>query len=362
MNLTLQTDLFAQALRRVAAVAPKKAVIPILANVLLQAESTTLRLSTTDLEVSLTTSCDASVTQHGSMTLPVARLAEIVSKLTSESVTLSMQASDNALSALQANIVSGAFTSRLQTLPAEDFPTLPRPIGDAILLNGDAFRTCIRKVKTCVSDDHSRYTLNCALFVLTHTTMTLVATDGRRLAMATALHTGLSLPDTMLPLHTLDLLLQTDGDLSFSISEQQLFFTSEHAVITSRTLEGQFPAYQRIIPTNPSTAILHRQSLIAALERVALMASRESSAVTWNLTPNQVQLSTVSAEIGDAVEILPITYAGDTLTLSLNGSFVLDMLNNADTETVTLAVKDAISATLFSDGANFITVIMPMRM
>ncbi len=357
-DLTVNSQILAHVLRLLKEVVNKKVTIPILNNVLLRAEGDTLYLNATDLEISLSTSCPAIVNTPGTMTLPAAKLAAIVEQLPDCQVQLTFDGT-------QARLTAGKFTSRLQTLPPEDFPILPQPEGESFSIAGAVFRQLSRRTRYATKDDDPRYQLKGVLFKGTDTYFRMVATDGSRMAMSTSPRDG-GLPiSAMLSPTALKMLEslsgETDAVLHCTVQDNSLSFLVGPHLLSTRVIDGQFPNYTRVIPTgNTHIATINRPALMAALRRVSLTSDKKSTAV-FAFEENTLTLTSTSAEIGDAKEELPIEYRGDPMRICLNWSFVQDFLEVSTSDIVTMALKDPLTQVLLKDGEEFIGVIMPYR-
>ena len=346
MNITTNTMALANELRILTKIAPPKPSIAILSHVLLRAEDQ-LYLSATDLEIAMSAECRATVHETGSMALPAKTLLDILEQLPDADVNI-----DNG------KITSGAFRSKLSALPHEDFPALPAINGDSIPLSGQSLRRLIDRTAYAISDKTQKYVLDGALLSLNGEVMAMVSTDGKRLSVATAARAAGIDQSVVLPSKTLDVLLAQSGDLLFSRGERHLFFSHGKRLLISRMLEGEFPRYERIIPKgNDQMANVSRIALAAALKRVGLVAE----GVHMTFTSGALNLTSRSTEIGDADESVAIRYDGPDVHLCANWKYLLDFLDHATEQTVTIAIKTSATPLLLTDGNDFINVIMVMR-
>jgi DNA polymerase-3 subunit beta len=358
MNITINTALLAKKLKLVEKIAPQKAIIPALSNVKLRAEHGELFLSTTNMEISMTTSCQVQVNAVGEITVPVKKLLDLVNQITEEQTHCMLEKN-------HLRIAAGAFKMRLATLPAADFPKLPDMPDGGLLLPGDLFKTMIKRVRYAISDADKRYFMNGALLSLTDTTLALVATDGKRLALTATKRTtpGASF-EVVIPTKTLDALVNDEDheDIMFAKDIRQMFFASDVNVLTSRMADGAFPNYKRIIPAeNKHVLKIPRASMLQAIKRVSL-ASGDSRAVSLNIDGTSLSLVSADAAVGDAHEHVNIVYDGPAFKLAFDYNFIIDFLEAATDQTVTLALRDAAGPTLWSDGnRELINVIMQMR-
>jgi DNA polymerase III subunit beta len=346
----------------------RKNTIPILANVLIDAKGSEVRLAATDLEVGLKSRCPAKVEKPGSLTLPAKKLFEIVKSLPDTDVLI--QEDKNGV-----KVAADRFESRLQTMSKDDFPAMPDSTGpgDASLPR-DITRQMVSKTQFAITGEDTRYFLNGALLVLRPKDMSMVATDGHRLALVTAPREGApGSPDELRvivqkkTLLELGRLLGEAGDeVAFEKGENHLFFRFAERLLVSRMIDGQFPAYERVIPKGNDKAVeFDRDRLTNAVKRVALLANERSRSVKFQIDPGEVTVTSNSSEFGEAKEVLPVEYSGPSVTICFNAQYVLDFLNVAETEVVVLQFKDEMSQAVFkpvgANGYDYTYVIMPMR-
>ena len=366
MELVVGKNALLRELQLFQGIVERKNTIPILANVLMEAKGNEVRMLATDLEVALRSRCEASVAKGGSLTLPAKKLYEIVKALPETDVRI--EEDKNGV-----KVAADRFDSRMQTLPREDFPTLPDASGAArATLPSAALRQMIAKTQFAITGEDTRYFLNGAKFVLKPDSLTLVATDGHRLALVEVMHNvgvtqdvGVILPKKTL-LELGKLLAEGDADVEFESGENHLFFKLGDRMLISRMIDGQFPAYERVIPKGNDKHIeFDRERLTSAVRRVALLSNERSRAVKFEIDTGKVEVTSSSSEFGEAREQLPVDYTGTAMTISFNAQYVLDFLNVAETDLVSLSLKDEVSQAVMkpiaADGYSYTYVIMPMR-
>jgi DNA polymerase-3 subunit beta len=361
MIVTVNSQRLAGELRRVVKVVPSKPAIPILAYVLLEAEdpnrsddfAARLKFYATDLEVGFSTSCEAVVAESGKVALPAAKLLEMVEQFPDSDVIIEAGAT--------VIIKCGAFRSRMQSLPTDDFPAEPTLEGEGGTVDGDSFRQLIARTRGAVTATATKHVLRGALLTLSGNAGAMIATDGKRLAMATTFREGKDMR-VIIPAKALDMLASAEGEnFEVTAGPRHLFFTSEGRMLTSRTIDGKFPAYERIIPRdNDKVVTVRRTDLSAALKRVRV-AAEGSRAVRFKLEGERLELQASSAEVGTAGETVGVSYEGPAVKGCINGDYVLDFLEVASHENVTIALKDESSAALLTDGEDHLAVIMLMR-
>jgi len=366
MELVVRKNELLRELQLFQGIVERKNTIPILANVLIEAHGDEVRMLATDLEVALRSRCQASVAKAGALTLPAKKLYEIVRALPETDVRI--EEDKNGV-----KVAADRFDSRMQTLPREDFPTLPESTGNGrATLPRAPLKEMVARTQFAITGEDTRYFLNGAKFVLTPKTITLVATDGHRLALVEVQHevgitqdVGVILPKKTL-LELGKLLLEGEGDLQFESGENHLFFEVSGRVLISRMIDGQFPAYERVIPKgNDKTIEYDRERLTSAVRRVALLSNERSRAVRFEIDKGKVEVTSSSSEFGEAREQLAVDYSGPALGISFNAQYVLDFLNVVETDVVSLSLKDEVSQAVMkpvgAEGYDYTYVIMPMR-
>jgi len=372
-----KTDLLRE-LQLFQGIVERKNTIPILANVLLEANGTEVKMLATDLEVGLRSKCTASISKSGSLTLPAKKLYEIVKALPETDVRIEEDRGG-------VKVAAERFESRMQTLPREDFPTLPEASGTvSATLGRDAIRQMIAKTQFAITGEDTRYFLNGALFLLRPDSMGLVSTDGHRLAHITMARDGdkgkgkASKGDAaadenrvILPRKTLLELGRLlgeggEGDIQYERGENHLFFQVGDRLLISRMIDGQFPAFERVIPKNNDKHVeFDRDRLTSAVKRVALLSNERSRAVKFQIDKGKVEIASSSPEFGEAKEVLMVEYSAAPVTICFNAQYVLDFLSVVETDSIGLEFKDEMSQAVMkpigAEGYDYTYVIMPMR-
>jgi DNA polymerase-3 subunit beta len=345
----------------------RKSTIPILANVLLEAADGKVRLLATDLEVSLRSTCEASIARGGALTLPAKKLFEIVKALPDTEVRIEQDGTS-------VKVAADRFESKMQTLPREDFPTLPEPSGSAsVSLPRKGIRELITRTQFAITGEDTRYYLNGAQFIVKGKSMVMVATDGHRLALVTSqleADAGAELK-AIIPKKTLTelsrLLADGDGDVVYELGENHQFFHVGDRLLISRIHEGQFPAFERVIPKgNDKRVEFERDRLTSAVKRVSILSNDRSRAVKFNVQAGKVEISSESPDFGEAREQVVVDYTGPSMQICFNAQYVADFLAVVETDHVQLEVKDEVSQAVMrpvaSEGYEYTYVIMPMRL
>ena len=381
MELTVrQTDLLKE-LQLLQGIVERKNTIPILANVLIEAEdgASDIRLAATDLEVGLRSRCAAAVAKGGSLTLPARKLYEIARALPDTDIRIVQPEAGTV------NVTAERFSSRIQTLPREDFPAMPEADGtETSHLAAGLLAEMVGKTQFAITSEDTRFFLNGALFLLSPSSMSLVATDGHRLALASAAcKVGEGGADAgpgadegeparvILPRKTLAelaRLLGEDGaqEVAYARGENHLFFEVGARQLISRTIDAQFPAHERVLPKGNDKRIeFDRDRLASTLKRVALLSNERSRAVRFKIEDGGVEISSSSPDVGEASEVLAVEYEGAGTEICFNAEYVLDFLGVVDSDSVALDFKDEVSQAVLSpastEGCEYTYVIMPMR-
>jgi DNA polymerase-3 subunit beta len=369
MELVVRKNDLLRELQLFQGIVERKNTIPILANVLMEAKGDEVRFLATDLEVGLRSKCAASVSKPGTITLPAKKFYEIVKSLPETDIRIAEDKNG-------VKVAADRFDSRMQTLPKDDFPTLPDAgASPSAVLPREALKEMISKTQFAITGEDTRFFLNGALFVLRPDAMSLVATDGHRLALVSAARDGKAKKDAdevkaILPKKTLGelakLLVDGEGDISYERGENHMFFEVGGRMLISRMIDGQFPAYERVIPKgNDKHVEFERDRLTNAVKRVALLSNERSRSVKFQLDKGKVDVTSSSPDLGEAKETLPVEYTGPAMQICFNAQYVLEFLGVVATDVVALELKDEVSQAVMTpvgaEGYDYTYVIMPMR-
>jgi DNA polymerase-3 subunit beta len=363
MEVVLDRDAFLRGLQMVQNIVEPRQTLPILANVLLECEGETARLTATDLEVGARVSIPANVASKGAITVSARKLAEIVKELPAAAVALKV--TDNASVSLRC----GGVTYKLIGLSADDFPpVVPASPESWVSLEAKTLREMLSQTSFAISHDETRYALNGVLFALQGKDLQMVATDGHRLAMAKrSLGHGVGSVTGIVPRKAVTEIARVLGageDVQIAITENQFVLQMPNFVMTARLIEGQFPNYEAVIPkSHPKRLVIPRPALSAALRRVAVMAEERNKPVKFTLAPASLRLSASSQELGEAEEMLDLDYSGEEIVIGFNSRYVLDAISALEKDQVVLELKDSLSPGVIKsvEDDGYLCVIMPMR-
>ncbi len=355
------------ALQQVAGIVERRHTLPILANVLLRKTTDGLQLTTSDLEIQVRTTAQLGGDAGAlATTVGVRKLVDILKSLPADQqVTLS--SAQNKLT-LQAG--KSRFT--LQTLPADDFPLVNESVdfGPAFSVPQKTLRALVNQVHFAMAVHDIRYYLNGILFIAEGPQLTLVATDGHRLALAQATLDN-EVPgkqEVILPRKTVlelqRLLKDDDSAIEMRFANNQAKFAFSGLEFVTKLVEGKFPDYNRVIPKNHKHAIVTgRAPLLAALQRAAIMTSEKFKGVRVNIEPGLLRIASNNAEQEEAREEIEIDYAGEPIEIGFNVTYLIDVMANSAHEMVKLELQDGSASALFTlpEQAGFKYVVMPMR-
>ncbi|HUJ32935.1 MAG TPA: DNA polymerase III subunit beta [Candidatus Acidoferrum sp.] len=350
-------------------VVERKTTIPILSNLLFEAKGNRLAITATDLELSIRTSCEAKVKKDGAGTIPAKKLLDLVRLLPDEEIKFKL------LDNHYVQITCDRKNYKMVGMSKENFPALPSFPHALVKVPAKLLADVISKTTFAISLEESRYTLNGALLVLKPSSLTMVATDGHRLAMVERDHKFEGLPTetrvlvpkkAMTEIQRLAADAGDDTSVDFAQDESHLFFQFGSRLLTSRKLTGQFPNYEAVLPRDASKiVVLERDELQDALRRVSQLADQRSHAVKFMLAKEGVEISASSPEYGEAKEAIEKEFKGDPIAIGFNAQYLLDFLGAAANGPISFELKDEQSAgqlrPLSDESSRYRYVVMPMR-
>ena len=365
MRLTIPQAQLLKTLQVVERAINERSTLPILANVLLETTENELTVTATDLDVGIQCRFPlASPVERGAVALPARKLTTLIRELPDEVVTLEAKKNHTA------TVNCAASTFRIPGLPAEDFPSFPLAAdGEGVAVSQHALKTLITRTAHAMSIEETRFVLNGALFTTQKNELVVVATDGRRLAVA---HAPLARPAkqplrVIIPSKTvreLGRLLQQDESDEAAIAplkDNQVAFRFGPVSVVTRLIEGEFPQFDKVIPpASKHTFTCEREALMSAVRRANLMTTATSQAVVFEIAPQRLVVSKESAELGSAREELAVTYHGEPLTIAFNPEFWLDVLKALDEEELTVEVAGPDRPAVIRQ-AEFVYLVLPMK-
>jgi len=362
MKFSVEKSALAVGMQAVQNVVSTRSTLPILSNVMITAESDAVYLSTTDLDVSVRCRVEGEVLETGATTLPVRRLSGIVRELPDGKLEMESDEKD------QTSLTSGSSFFKIVGLPADDFPALPEAEGEfSYLIDQNVFREMLRKTSYAASTDETRHVLNGVMLSFRNGKLTAVATDGRRLALA---ENEVEFPeesevDMILPSKAVAELmhvLKDTGSIRIYPKKNQVVFSFEGTVLASKLIEGTFPNFRQVIPAHCEERVtLEREQLLMALRRASLIIADRTSATRLTFDDNKLVILTMTPDVGESRETIPIKYGGTPITVAFNPDYMMDPLKNLTTDEVSIELTDNLSPAVVKCDIPFLYVLMPMR-
>jgi DNA polymerase-3 subunit beta len=363
MKLSVTKESLLEALQRVQNVVAARTTIPVLGNVLIKADEEGLSFTTTDLEVSVRCRAEATIEKNGATTLPVKKLLSIVRELPDKEISLDVD--DGHVTTLKCE----AAFFKIIGMSQEEFPTLPKEEGkSAYAMDQGAFREMLRKTAYAASTDETRYVLNGVLLSFKSGKLTMVATDGRRLALV---EYEVEFPkeaemDLIVPTKAVHELLHTlkdEGAMKIHASGTQILFEFDGVVISSKLIDGTYPNFRQVIPSECEERVtIERESFLNAVKRVSLLATERSTATKLHFAKNKLTVSSNSPDVGEARESMPIKYSGKELKIAFNPDYVVEALRSLGNDEVFFEFTDDMSPGVLKCDIPFLYVLMPMRL
>ncbi|OGV39039.1 MAG: DNA polymerase III subunit beta [Lentisphaerae bacterium GWF2_49_21] len=362
MKISISREKFLDALQKVVSIIGSRSTLPVLANVLIEAGKDKIILTTTDLEIRITTEIECKVEETGKTTLPAKKLLSVIKELPGGD--LDLKGDENHHISIQC----GKSLFKLLGLAPDDFP---QPVSiipvRTIRLTQLELARIFGQISYAVSIDDSRKVLNGILLSIKENTFTVVATDGKRLALVEKVmekYEGEE-GDSIVPSRSANeiaRIIQKEGEVIIEIGENQASFKAGNTVMTTKLVEGNYPNYRQVIPTSFSKKVqIPSAEFSSALRRVSLVVSESSSFVKMTFNKTSLLLHASSSEFGESKESIDIEYGGPELNISFNPIFLSDPFRNIDADKVTLQMNDGYSPVAISGGEGFLYVIMPVR-
>jgi DNA polymerase-3 subunit beta len=368
MNLTIAKDQILNGLQSVQNVVSTRTTLPILSNVLMRASEGRVEFTATDLDVTVSCSVEATVKKAGATTIPVKKLFGIIRELTSPEIEI--ETDDKNVTSIRA----GSSFFKIRGLAAEEFPPLPKFKEDnRVAVPQEKFRSMLKKTAFAISTDESRYVLNGIYLSLKDHKITMVATDGRRLALVDeeADIADKSQGEFIIPskaVNELSRLLSDKGEVDLNFSENQASFSLKSekgpgVLIITKLIEGNYPNYRQVIPAETKERIaLPREEFLHALRRAELMTSDKQNSVKMAFVKNQLAITANSPDVGEARETMSVNYKGKDLAIAFNPAYLIEPLNALAEDEVFIELIDELSPGVLKINGPFLYVVMPMRL
>ncbi len=367
MKFSISKGALQELLQVVVSAVPAKSTLPILSNILVEADKEGLTFIATDLDISIRTRGEAEVDEPGSVTVPAKRIGEIVRELPNADVKVAVKNS-------KVKLACGNGSYTLLGMDPEDFPQLPQVDADKMVsLPTDVLERSVRRTTYAVSNDETRQMLTGALLQFKAGELRMVGTDGHRLAKSSfkGEFKGLEGRDLIIPPKALSQVVRLasgQDTVNLAVSKNFAVFELGPTTIYSRLIDGNFPNYEQVIPKdNPKKFRLKRDEFIAALRRVAVLSDTVTRQIKLSLKAERVELSVSTADIGEAQEALSVEYGGDELAVGYNAIYLLDALKTMDTEEVLVQLNTPTSPGVLTPAEqdkneDLLCLVMPLRL
>jgi len=362
MKIGVEKNVLLNGIQKVQNVISSRAALPILSNILIEAQQGKLKLTATDLDIGISCVVPVDTQEPGMITIPAKRFGDIIKELPDDSVSINTKKNNLII------IETESCQFKIMGLPYEDFPKLPEfKEGEVIKLDQAALKEMLALTSFAVSLDETRYILNGILFKINQTSLTFVATDGKRLAVIEKTLKQNTEKDLriIVPLKTIQELnrnLQEEGELSMLLGNNQVLFDLGNTVIISRLIEGEFPDYQQVIPPASENKInVGREQFLLAVRRAALLSTPDYQAVKLEVFKNKLVVSKSTPDIGESREEVTIEYQGKEMAIGFNPNYLIDVLKNLKEEKIEFELTDTEKPGVIRIGG-YVYIVLPMRL
>ena len=362
MKLKVEKNNLVNAIQVVQNVITSKSALPILSNILIETQSDGLRLTATDLDIGITCVIPVDIQEPGAITIPAKRFSDIIKEFPLDVISITTKKNN------QVNIDSDVCQFKIMGLGKEDFPRLPEFKDKKVIkIDQGVFKQILALTSFAVSLDETRYVLNGILFKINKGTLTLVSTDGKRLAIAErklTVDADIEI-SIIVPIKTIQELsrnLKEAGELSFMVSNNQALFDLGEVAIVSRLIEGEFPDYKQVVPAPSENKMkVDRNQLLLAIKRAALLSTQDYQAVKLEVFKNKLAISKSTPDVGEFHEELAVEYQGKELIIGFNPVYLMDILKHLNEDTVNLELTDGEKPGVIRF-SGYVYIVLPMRL
>jgi DNA polymerase-3 subunit beta len=365
MQIKINREILLKPLTSVSSIVERRHTLPILSNLLLEAKSNNIQLTATDLEMQISLNIESKFSGELSTTISAKKLLDICRSLP-EGVDIDMQSNDSRIT-----VKAGKSRFNLQTLPAADYPIMTKVTGSNTLIQISqiALKKLLKQVEFAMAQQDIRYYLNGLLIEVNENKLNIVGTDGHRLSFtSTTLSKNYDKTDVIIPRKTvvelIKLLDDSEEEVSIEFNTGQVNFSFSDIQLISKVIDGKFPDYHRVIPVgHQNTFSVNRMMVLTAMQRASILSNEKYRGIRMVLSNNNLKLISTNTEQEEAEEELEIDYAKDGLDIGFNVTYLIDVLNNVNDETINFSFADANSSCLITvpNDENYKYVVMPMR-
>lgn len=362
MKFKVQKGNLVNAIQTVQNVITTKSALPILSNILIETQSDVLRLTATDLDIGITCAIPVDIQEPGAITVPAKRFSDIIKEFPLDVISITTKKNN------QVNIDSDMCQFKIMGLAKEDFPRLPEFKDKKVIkIDQGALKQILSLTSFAVSLDETRYVLNGILLKINKGVLTLVSTDGKRLAIAERKLTvdadlEISIIVPIKTIHELNRNLKDEGELSFVVGNNQALFDLGEVAIVSRLIEGEFPDYKQVVPAPSDNKMkVDRNQFLLAVKRAALLATPDYQAVKLEVFKNKLVISKSTPDVGEFHEELEVEYQGKELVIGFNPIYLMDILKHLNDDTVNLELTDGEKPGVIRF-SGYVYIVLPMRL
>ncbi len=362
MNFKTQKDTLLIGIQTVQNIVTSKSVLPILSNILIEAQQDKVKLTATDLDIGISCVVPVDIQEAGMITIPAKRFSDIIKELPGNEVSIVTKKNNLML------IETESCQFRIMGAGVEEFPKLPEfKDKEIIKLEQSGLKQMLQLTSFAVSLDESRYVLNGILFKISKSGLTLVATDGKRLAIMEKklkqdIGRDLQMIVPIKAIQELNRSLKDEGELALVLGNNQVLFELDGVVIISRLIEGEFPDYHQVVPLPSENKIqINREQFLLAVRRAALLSTPDYQAVKLEVFKNKLVVSKSTPDVGESREEIPVDYKGKEMVIGFNPSYLIDVLKNLTLDTIDFELTDTEKpGVIRTDG--YVYIVLPMRL
>lgn len=362
MKLTVEKSILLNGIQVVQNIITAKSALPILSNILIETQQDKIRLTATDLDVGISCVIPVDIQEQGAITVPAKRFSDIIKELPVDAVNIVTRKNN------QVNITTELCEFKIMGLAREEFPKPPEfKDKEAIKIEQAALKKMLTLTSFAVSSDETRYVLNGILFKINKNMLTLVSTDGKRLAVIEKklnqnIDKEIYIIVPLKTIHELNRNLKDDGEVSLVLGNNQALFDLGNVIIISRLIEGEFPDYKQVVPPVSENKVgIDRDKFLLAVKRAALLSTPDYQAVKLEVFKNKLVVSKSTPDVGESREEVAVSYQGKELIIGFNPGYLIDVLKNLETDTIELELTDSEKpGVIRTEG--YVYIVLPMRL
>jgi DNA polymerase-3 subunit beta len=362
MKFKVEKEVLLNGIQIVQNVITTKSALPILSHILIETQQDTLKLTATDLDIGISCVIPVDIQEQGAITIPAKRFNDIIRELPANDVNITTKKNN------QVTIETESCQFKIMGLAREEFPKLPEfKDKEVITLEQEVLKQMLSLTTFAASFDETRYILNGILFRINKNVLTLVATDGKRLAIIEKkinqdIDKDISIIVPIKTIHELNRNLKDEGEMSLVLGTNQVLFEMGSIVVISRLIEGEFPDYKQVIPPASENKIkADRTQFLLAVRRAALLSTPDYQAVKFEVFKNKAVVSKSTPDIGESHEELPIEYSGKEMVIGFNPNYLIDVLKNLNTDSIELELTDSEKPGVIRMNG-YVYIVLPMRL